>query len=201
MKAAKSVQPVIPGLASPYRRLIARGIDLVIGWFVILPLSIVVLIPISNAMGESESAKTAFGLIFAGFFVLVLIIYDTVMTALLGRTVGKMALGLRVVDINGDKLTLGNAFLRSLLLYFFGVVILFGIVITASILGWVFFAGLGKHQQFPHEKTTKSYVMMKSKSGAVEVIKVTPHDDLERLKDSGLISEEEYTRKRKELGY
>lgn len=202
MRAGKFPQIQIPGLASPYRRLVARLIDLAIGAFVIFPLSLIIIVPFMVSTGSSESESTLMGIGSAFIFLLLLMAYDTVMTATLGRTLGKMVLGLNVVDINGDKPGWGTSLLRAVLLYLLGVAILIGIVVTASILGWVFFAGLGRTQQYPHEKASKTYVMTKGQTGpVVEEIKVTPHDDLERLYKSGLISKEEYDRKRKEAGY
>lgn len=202
MRSVKSPQIQIPGLASPYRRLVARLIDLAIGAFVVFPLTLIVTIPFTDITGSSESESTFLGLLTAFIFLLLLMAYDTVMTATLGRTLGKMALGLRVVDVNGEKPGWRSSLLRAVLLYLLGVVILFGIVVTASILGWVFIAGLGRTQQYPHEKASKTYVMTKGQAGPmVEEVKVTPHDDLERLYKSGLISQEEYERKRKEAGY
>ncbi len=202
MRPGKSPQIQISGLASPYRRLVARLIDLAVGAIVIFPLSLIIFVPFMDFAGSSESESTFMGLLSAFAFLLLMMAYDTVMTALWGRTLGKMALGLRVVDINGEKPGWGTSLLRAALLYLSGVVILFGIVITASILGWVFIAGLGRTQQYPHEKASKTYVMTKGQAGPImEEMKVTPHDDLERLYKSGLISQEEYERKRKEAGY
>lgn len=202
MRTGKSAQIHIPGLASPYRRLVARLIDLAIGVIVIFPLSLIVIVPLTVAAGSSEAESTFTGMLSVAIFLLLLIAYDTVMTATLGRTLGKMALGLNVVDINGEKPGWGSSLLRAVLLYLLGLVVLFGIVITASILGWVFIAGLGRTQQYPHEKASKTYVMTKGQTGpVVETTKETPHDDLERLYRAGLISEEEYLRKRKEAGY
>jgi uncharacterized RDD family membrane protein YckC len=202
MRAQKAPPLVIPGLASPYRRLWARLIDLAVGGFVIFPLSFIFIAPLSQVMGNSDSESAFFGLLSVLIVLALMIVYDTLMTALLGRTLGKMALGLRVVNIEGDKPTWGQSLLRAFLLYLSGLLILMGIVITASILGWIFIAGLGKTQVYPHEKASKTYVMLKGYSTvAAEVPKVTPHDDLERLLESGMITEDEYNRKRKEIGY
>lgn len=202
MRTSKSPQIQVPGLASPYRRLVARLIDLAVGAIVIFPLSLMVFVPFTDFAGSSESESTFMGLLSAFIFLLLMMAYDTVMTALWGRTLGKMALSLHVVDVNGEKPGWGTSLLRALLLYLLGLAVLFGIVITASILGWVFIAGLGRTQQYPHEKASKTYVMTKGQTGpVVEEVKVTPHDDLERLFRAGLISQEEYERKRKEAGY
>jgi len=202
MRTAKTPQVQISGLASPYRRLVARLIDLAVGAIVIFPLTLMLFVPFTDLAGSSETDSTFMGLLSAFIFLLLLMAYDTVMTALWGRTLGKMALGLRVVDVNGEKPGWGTSLLRAVLLYLLGLAVLFGIVVTASILGWVFFAGLGRTQQYPHEKASKTYVMTKGQAGpVVEEVKVTPHDDLERLYRSGLISQEEYERKRKEAGY
>jgi uncharacterized RDD family membrane protein YckC len=201
MRALKVPPLNIPGLATPYRRLGARLIDLTIGVFILFPLSMIILGPLSTLMGDSDSNSTLFGILSMLVIVMLLVIYDTVMTALSGRTLGKMALGMRVVDINGEKPTWGQSLLRAFLLYLLGLLIVAGIIVTASILGWVFFAGLGRNQLFPHEKASKTYVMLKGHSGAVQEVHATPHDDLERLLQSGMISQDEYNRKRKEAGY
>lgn len=201
MKARSSVPVNITGLASPYRRLWARLIDLLVGAFVLFPLSFAFIYPLSKVMGDSDSSSALFGFLCLLIIIALMIVYDTVMTAALGRTLGKMALGLHVVNLEGDKPGWGQSLLRAFLLYLLGLLILIGIVITASILGWVFFAGLSRNQLYPHEKASKTYVLLKGYTEVTEAPKVTPHDDLERLYQSGMISAEEYERKRKEIGY
>ncbi|MBA4384503.1 MAG: hypothetical protein C0410_07185 [Anaerolinea sp.] len=200
---AQKPQLVIPGVASPYRRLGARVIDLAFCGFLIFPLAMITGSAIGASIKVTEEQNTAIGLLSFVFFVLLMVIYDAVMNATAGRTLGKMALGLRVVDINGEKLGWGSAFLRSGLMYLLGILIAAGIAVTASILGWVLISGLGRYQVFPHDSATKTYVMTKGQAGPVQMTlaAATPHDDLEKLRQSGLISEEEYQRKRKELGY
>ncbi len=202
MRAQKVASSPIPGIASPYRRLGARAIDFLAALFILYPISLTVpgILFAGKIMTEEQSRLVGF--VSFGFLFLLMILYDTVMTALWGKTLGKMALGLVVVDINGNKPGWGRAFARAILFYLLAVVCIFGFIITASILGWVLLVGLGRYQTFPHDTATRTYVMLKKQKGPVVLAPpVTPHDDLEKLRQAGLISDEEYQRKRQEMKY
>jgi len=87
------------------------------------------------------------------------------------------------------------------------VAIAIAIAITLSLSGWVFLRGLGKYERFPHDRAAKGFVvrLYKGQPRRVEAtppspILGTPLADLERLRSQGMISDEEYERKRKELG-
>src|SRR3989304_1355576 len=99
-------------LASSYRRVIARLIDLGFGFFVILTISMVISEVIKLLFKLNQDMFTTLSMI---IFFLLLVGYDVLMHRLLGKTVGNMVLGLGVVDLKGDKLSLGMCVLRAVL--------------------------------------------------------------------------------------
>ena len=210
MNALASTQAIEYEQATSNRRLAARFIDLVLAWFTLLPFSGGVLGVAAAAFpGTHISDKAAGWLLLASWIVLV-IAYDTLMHRLFGKTVGKILLHTRVVDVEGNRLGWGRCLLRAVALLVTVAVIAFGIVITASILGWIILKTLPKHARFPHDKAAKSFVVREIKGqlkratdgspslGATQ--KPTPLADLERLREQGIISVEEYERKKKEIG-
>jgi len=203
--------PRVPTLeyeqANSYRRLGARVIDLVIVFFAILIIS-----PLLSFFGylitSKKQASDVGVLLFFVFLVGLVIAYDAVSHQLWGKTLGKKLLGMRVVDIKGEKLSWGMSILRSILLYITGVVIVFLIFVTISIFGWFFIAGLKKYRRFPHESLSKSYVVMESRgqlkkaeipTGTSGQTLVGPAADLHKLHEQGFITDEEYERKSKEI--
>ena len=203
MTPANQALPPVPGLAGPYRRLGARAIDLVIALFVLLPLSLALIALLGLIIGSAAVTGASSGFIDVVCILIVLLAYETLMTHFLGWTVGKVALGMKIVDASGNKLTWGKALLRGFLFWLSAALVIVGIVITASILGWVFFAGLGRYRRYPHEVATGSFVMMRAPQSAaqgVPQVQVSPYADLDRLRITGMITEEEYQRKKKELG-
>jgi uncharacterized RDD family membrane protein YckC len=203
--------PQVPTLeyeqANSYRRLGARVIDLVIVFFALLIIS-----PLISFFGYLITSKKQVSdvgaLLFFVFLVGLVIAYDAVAHRLWGKTLGKKLLGMRVVDIKGEKLGWGMSILRSIVLYISGVVIVFLIFVTISIFGWFFIAGLKKYRRFPHESMSKSYVVMESRGqlkkaeipiGTTGQALVGPAADLYKLHEQGFITDEEYERKSKEI--
>jgi uncharacterized RDD family membrane protein YckC len=195
--------------ATSYRRLAARGIDLAVAFFVLLPLSMGVVVLVSRLTGSAMAVEVS-GYVGGACLFIAPVAYDTIMTHLLGKTLGKMALGLRVVDGQGATLGWGRSLLRATVAYVSGVTAVFLVLATAFILGWVFLRGLSTYARFPHDRVSKSFVVRevkgepkKAPKGAAATNSAggrSPIADLERLREQGIISEEEYERKRKEVG-
>jgi uncharacterized RDD family membrane protein YckC len=195
--------------ATSYRRLAARGVDLAAAFFLLLPLSMGVVVLLGRLTGSALTAEAS-GWVGGACFFIALIAYDAIMTHLLGKTLGKMALGLRVVDGQGTRLGWGRSLLRTTIAYASGVATVFLIVASASILGWVFLRGMSTYTRFPHDRVSKSFVVREVKgepkkalqgTGATDsAVDASPIADLERLWEQGIISREEYERKRREEG-
>jgi uncharacterized RDD family membrane protein YckC len=203
--------PPVPTLefeqASSYRRLGARVIDLLIVFFVFLLLSPLLSLFTYKTPGQKQVSEIG-TLLFFVFLVVLVIAYDAVSHRLWGKTVGKKLLGMRAVDIEGEKLGWGMSILRSIVLYISGVVIVFLIFVTISLFGWYFIAGLKKYRRFPHESISKSFVVMESQGqlkkaemppGVPGQALVGPAADLYKLHEQGFITDEEYERKSKEI--
>lgn len=192
-------------LATSYRRVIARLIDLGVGFFVILTISMLISEVIKALFNLNQDMLTT---LFVVDWLVLLVAYDVIMHRLLGKTIGKMILGLRVVDLKGDKLGWGLCILRAIVTYLFaiGIVILTGV--TASLFGWIFIGSLGRYKRFPQDSATRSFVVREIKGQLVKASgsapaqpgKPSPLADLERLFDQGIITKEELDRKKKELG-
>ena len=198
MKSIQAASQIEFEEATSYRRLAARVIDLGIAWFVLLILSGLLSGLILTIIGVKSFDDQGWS--FAATFLLLLVAYDTIMHKLWGKTVGKFLLGLRVVDANGELLDWKMSLVRAVLLYLSGIAIGFLTAITASIFGWIFISGLSRYKRFFHDTASKAYVVRESKGQLVkaEAHPPTPLDDLERLKSQGIITAEEYERKRKE---
>ena len=76
--------------------------------------------------------------------------YYIIFTATTGQTLGKMALGIMVVDANGGKLTIGKVILRETIGKFVSFVTLF--------IGFIIVRFDAKNQGF-HDKIASSYVI------------------------------------------
>ena len=187
--------------ATSYRRSIARLIDLGVGFFFILMLSLMIAELIRMIFQLDQNTFTTISMV---IWFLLLVLYDILMHRLLGRTLGKMLLGLRVVDINGNKLGWDMCILRAVLTYLFAVVIIFLTAVTASLFGWIFIGSLGRYRRFPHDTASRSFVVREVKGQLVKASattpdKPTPLADLERLYEQGIITKEELERKKKEI--
>jgi uncharacterized RDD family membrane protein YckC len=210
MSAVNPLQAVECEQATFYRRLGARFIDLVVVGFVLGPLSLLIMYPLYSGVTAEVGAWTSLGL-----WIVLVLAYDTAMHRLLGKTLGKMALGLRVVDARGKRLGWGPCLLRALTLYVTIIVVALAVIFTATILGWVIVRAMPEHPRLPHDKVAKCFVVREVKSLVAAGVanpavrgtvvpsvteKVTMFPELERLHNQGIISEEEYQRKRHEVG-
>jgi len=85
-------------------------------------------------------------------YMLIVWIYFVVLTVLLGGTLGKMALKIKVVDEKGNKINWGQAILREVVGKFISTIIL--------LLGYIWVAFDAKKQGW-HDKIAKTYVVYK----------------------------------------
>lgn len=201
MEIPQAVQTIDYEQATSQRRLAARLIDLALGWFILLSVSgcltALIMMPISN---EWTSASTW---IFVTIWLLLLMTYDIIMHRRFGKTVGKMFLGLRVVDIRGDTLSWRMCVLRAVLLYIIIIAVAFLTAITASLFGWIVIGSLGRYKRFPHDIASRCFVVREFKGQLVkateQTAKPTPLADLERLRTQGIISVEEFEKKKKDI--
>ncbi len=192
-------------LATSYRRVVARLIDLGVGFFILLMISLIIAELIRTLFKLDQDTFSTLSMV---IWLLSLVAYDIIMHRLLGKTLGKMLLGLKVVDLKGDKLSWGMCVLRAVLTYLLGIGIIFLTAVTASLFGWIFIGSLGRYKRFPHESATRSFVVREIKgqlvkaTGSVDVQtgRPTPLADLERLYEQGIITREELERKKKEIG-
>ncbi|OFW56450.1 MAG: hypothetical protein A2133_11540 [Actinobacteria bacterium RBG_16_64_13] len=205
MKALEASQTVEFEQATSNRRLGARFVDVFVAVFVLLPLSFLILAPFFSRVTADVGVWTSFGV-----WIVLVVAYDTVMHRLLGKTLGKMLLGMQVVDARGKRIGWGRSLLRAVSLFVSIVVVVFGFFLTATLLGWVILRALPQHPRLPHDKAAKCFVVKAVKGGLAPVAAGTAapgtaknpvlFPDLERLRDQGIISEEEYQRKRHEVG-
>ncbi len=205
MKGFESSQTVEFEQATSNRRLGARFIDLLVAVFILLPLSFLLMYPLFMRATADVGAWASLGV-----WIVLVVAYDTVMHRLLGRTLGKMFLGMQVVDARGKRIGWGRSVLRALTMYLSLVTVVFGFFVTATLLGWALVRALPQHPRLPHDKAAKCFVVKAVKgqlvtvaaSAAVPGTAKNPvlFPDLERLRDQGIISEEEYQRKRREIG-
>ncbi|MEW4568084.1 RDD family protein [Tautonia sp. JC769] len=102
-------------LAGPFRRATAYLIDLgVLGMLIFLGLMVSLLLALGTAAGGGLFLVILFGLRFG---------YGALLEGMLnGQTVGKRAMGIRVVSVEGVPINGGQAFLRNLLWCFDGIV-------------------------------------------------------------------------------
>ncbi len=203
MNTSRNSQVIEFEQATNYRRLAARIIDTVLVGFILLPISAGLSVGAEAVLGTDSTSDTAMWLFYGTFFLLV-IAYDTLMHRFFGKTVGKMLLGMRVVNANGEKLSLGWCITRAIMLYVSGIFIVALTAITASIFGWIFIGGLKRYRRFPHDSMSESFVVLESKgqlkkATAPQEVLVGPAAEHERLHTQGLIGEDEYQRKRSEI--
>jgi len=191
-------------IATSYRRVVARLIDLGVGFFVLMMVSFMISALIQTLFGLTEDAFTTIAMI---LWLILLIVYDVLMHRLLGKTLGKIFLGLRVVDAYGEKLSWAMCMLRAVLTYALAIGIIFLTAITASLFGWIFIGSLGRYKRFPNDSASRSFVVREVKGQLVRAAepvetkngKPTPLGDLERLYQQGIITKDELERKKKEI--
>ncbi|MEM9644369.1 MAG: RDD family protein [Planctomycetota bacterium] len=101
-------------LAGPFRRLPAYLLDLVARWMILILVVLFVWL-IGGMINFSASSAYLLALTFLIYFVLTNF-YGTLMESYFnGRTIGKWAMGIRVVGIDGGPVDLRGAFLRNLI--------------------------------------------------------------------------------------
>ena len=201
MTKSPTVQDIDFEQATSYRRLVARLIDFILVFFILMTVGGCLMSLIISVSSKEWTDTSTW--IFMSIWLSLLIIYDTIMHRYLGKTLGKMLAGLRVVDVKGEKLTWGMCILRAVLLYTLAVAVIFLTAVTASIFGWIIIGSLGRYKRFPHDTATKSFVVREIKGQLVkatdQTTRPTPFADLERLREQGMITDEEYERKIKEI--
>jgi len=187
--------------ATAYRRLGGRLIDLLLLSVTIFG----VLLLLGLALqGSGKDYAVAIVWMTAGF---VAVAYDTLFIGLAGSTPGMRVLGMRVVNASGARPGIGRALLRTIMLYLFMAVMTAATVITAFLVGWIFLRGLGRYEKLPQDSLSRTWVVREVKGGLPRVTSApengkrrTSFADLDKLRSDGIISEEEYERKRRELG-
>lgn len=84
-----------------------------------------------------------------------LVLYDAVLTSTSGRTVGRMAFGMRVESAQGEKVSFGKALVRSLIKWLPAITGIVGLPLAAVVL----LVGAGnKQRQGIHDKVGKTTV-------------------------------------------
>ena len=198
--------PVAFEQATSYRRLGARLVDLII---VGILSAVVMMVLALLASGIGTGAEVA-GYLALAAGVGISCAYDIALICLTGKTLGMRMLGLRVINAQGENIGLGWCLLRTFVLYLVLALFLFFTVATASIIGWIVIVGLRRFSRFPQDAASRSYTVREVKGQlstapapgvtSAPIRASTPFADLEALRTDGIISEEEYQRKRKELG-
>ena len=120
-------------------RFAALIIDAVVLGVVVAILSLVNITSITDPSASGTIIQT-----------LISLAYYIIFTATTGQTLGKMALGIMVVDANGGKLTIGKVILRETIGKFVSFVTLF--------IGFIIVRFDAKNQGF-HDKIASSYVI------------------------------------------
>ncbi len=110
---------------------------------VVLPISIGIAYPAVKVAGEKSSNWLPFIVLFA-----LIVFYETGMVAGVGGTLGKLALGIRVVDVHGEKLGWGASLLRAVLMYLTPHIVFLSAITASSLVG---FSGGEDYQRFPHD--------------------------------------------------
>ncbi len=142
-----------------WRRLFAFLIDKVILYFVSLILFLIGLLALGlkgnmtdcvlSSLGDPAHGIGLFALLYIAASLLAGMIYFTGFHGIMGRTPGKMLLGLRVIQASGDPITPGIAFLRWV-----------GYLISGPLIGlgflWVAFDG---RKQGWHDKIAATLVI------------------------------------------
>lgn len=158
--------------ATTYAGFWLRFVAYVIDYIIINILQSFVLVPIFAALGigfasspgffdQNMSSEETFGLVafFMGFVgvalfltVAIQIVYYSVMEASKSQaTLGKMALGLKVTDVNGKRLDLGRSFVRQLGKIVSGFILFIGYIM----------AGFTEKKQALHDMMVSAVVVKK----------------------------------------
>lgn len=139
-------------LASFGARLVARAIDyflIAVTAFVFFVVMIIVVMILSGTSEFSDASANAWALLFFFGWGTLIFFYDWLYLAAWGRTLGKMIVGVKVVDsVDGSKLTQSQALGRSAM---------FGLPQTLPLVGNLFALGeslamLGDSRQALHDR-------------------------------------------------
>lgn len=68
----------------------------------------------AEALGMAGGIMAAVGTAYLGFFIIQILYFAIMESSKTQGSVGKMALGIKVTDMNGERLTFGKALVRSL---------------------------------------------------------------------------------------
>jgi uncharacterized RDD family membrane protein YckC len=111
-----------------------------------IPLALLGVVDFSSETGDGQASFRASD---RGLLTLIELAYFAVCWGFFGRTVGQLALGLRVIRTDGSALSIGGAVLRVL-----------GYVLSAIPLGLgLMWAGWDKNKQGWHDKIAGTYVV------------------------------------------
>jgi uncharacterized RDD family membrane protein YckC len=129
-------------------RSIAFGIDFVIV-LLVCTAGVQFVRAVGSALGVDRFAEGQGGALAFGLSVpVVLVVYCAVLWTLVGRTIGMMALGLRVVTVDGTKLGVGRSFVRAVG-YWLSMIFLIGFI-------WMVF---DQRRQGLHDKLAHTFVV------------------------------------------
>jgi uncharacterized RDD family membrane protein YckC len=103
-------------LAMEYAGVALRFVAVLIDGIVLIPVLLVLALVFGSTYSTSENGGHTVGVTAGGWWpFLVIFAYYVASEALTGQTLGKRALGLRVVDASGEPIELGQAVVRNLL--------------------------------------------------------------------------------------
>jgi len=146
------------------RRLVAYIIDAVILWVVQIGLLFCAGFAIGAASGGEISQGVSLALNCVSL--LISVAYFVAFWATTGQTPGKMALGIKVIGVDGQPVSWGKAFLRYI-----------GYIISGLVLsiGFIWAAFDAKRQGW-HDKIAKTYVVAKETQFSGEGVTIVPSD-------------------------
>jgi uncharacterized RDD family membrane protein YckC len=99
-----------------YAGVAVRFVAVLIDGVVLIPLLLVLALVFGERYSTSENGTHTVGVTAGGWWpLLVILAYYVASEALTGKTIGKRAVGLRVVDASGEPLGLGQALVRNVL--------------------------------------------------------------------------------------
>ena len=205
MAIAQATHVIDYELATSSRRIAGRLVD-ILAVFILLFLTGLLLGLIDWALGQAGVDRRAAGNILGVAFLLGLSLiqigYDAIAIRRFGKTVGMKITGLCVVDSRGARLGWGWSIARAFLLYVSLIVAWLLFFFSATILGWIYIQKMNDFARYPHDRLSKSFVV-REVHGQLKpaAAKPSPFAELERLRSDGIISQEEYERKRQQLKF
>ena len=149
--------------ASRIRRLAAGVLDIIVMLIIFVILEIAGGVETADPEEQFNAART-----FA--WAVIVLIYYVGFTAARGQTLGKMAMGIKVVNVDGEKPDLGTVLTRdvvrvmgTVLYVVFGLAIdpdtglFIGGIVALIVLGWILF---DDRRRGLHDKAAKTFVVM-----------------------------------------